>query len=88
MLFTTGRLRRCCFPSKDAETGKPQTATQSRALERATVRQPQEGGFCLFTFVLFFPRLYLDLTYFFTNVLFLFQYLLSETALALAVMSP
>lgn len=23
-LFTTGRLLRCCFPSKDAETGKPQ----------------------------------------------------------------
>lgn len=28
MLFTTSRLRRCCFPSKEAETGKQVGAIQ------------------------------------------------------------
>lgn len=52
MLFTTGRLLKCCFPSKDAETGKPETAPQSRGTgeSHVSISREQEAFVCLVLF--------------------------------------
>ena len=85
-LFTTGRLRKCCFPSKEAETGRAQTQLLRAELWRKPqAHQPWGTGLGVVSSAVLLTKFYLDFTCFLTNTLFQFQDLIQEITLAVPV---